>query len=716
MQKIIYIALLLSTIAVQIGLSQNTQQTDTTTNNEINAILKNIKLAEIEILGETEKKSTFSISRINLRTIEETNISDIGELISLEPNIGGIKKGAGGIDPVIRGFKYSQVAVQLNGGIRIEGGCPNRMDPTASHVNINDLSNVTIYKGPFAIKYGVNFGGLINLETFKPKYYDKFENHISIFIGTQTNHIGYKSGIRIYGGNSKVSYTVSANKNKFGNYTAGNGDVINAKADNYNIATGVGYKINNRHNITISADKSWERNVDFAALPMDERIDDTEIYSLSYQGQPMGKLFNFISAKIYLSNVNHEMDNKNRPFSDTVVAISKIHATNLGGRLAANINIAKGLLELGMNFENIKKDGKRYKWLILQPNLPHFNENIWHNAQINNTGLFAEYNYKNDKINWIFAARSDYNTATANPMIRLKPDGSAVYENKDTKSSYLNFSFSAGIIWEINTKNTISLSFGKGTRSPDMTERYIILLPVGYDPYDYLGNPKLKPETNHEIDFGYDFSSSNFGTFNSSIFFSYVTQYISAVLVPPSQVRPQTKGVLGVKTFTNINNAYLTGFEIGYNTPAKNKWQIKLKAAYTMGVNPSAKAYIIKDGEIVNEETIKNDPLPEIPPFESNVWFSYKLLKNKIVTTINLRMVAAQNKISVAYNENASPGFTVLNLKINYSYSNRLQINSGINNMLNINYYEHLNRRIIGTNSPFLEPRRLYYVNLIIKL
>jgi len=249
-----------------------------------------------------------------------------------------------------------------------------------------------------------------------------------------------------------------------------------------------------------------------------------------------------------------------------------------------------------------------------------------------------------------------------------------------------------------------------------MTERYIILLPVGYDPYDYLGNPKLKPETNHEIDFGYDFNSSNFGNFNSSIFFSYVTQYISAVLVPPSQVRPQTKGVLGVKTFININNAYLTGFEIGYNTPAKNKWQIKFNAAYTMGVNPSAKAYITKNGEIVNEETIKNDPLPEIPPFESNVWFSYKLLKNNLIATINLRMVAAQNKISVAYNEDASPGFTILNLKINYSYSNSLKINTGINNVLNTNYYEHLNRRIIGTNSPFLEPGRLYYINLIIKL
>jgi iron complex outermembrane receptor protein len=54
-----------------------------------------------------------------------------------------------GIDPVVRGFKYSQLNVQLNGGLRIEGGCPNRMDPATAHVDMNDLENITILKGPF---------------------------------------------------------------------------------------------------------------------------------------------------------------------------------------------------------------------------------------------------------------------------------------------------------------------------------------------------------------------------------------------------------------------------------------------------------------------------------------------------------------------------------------------------------------------------------------
>lgn len=513
-----------------------------------------------------------------------------------------------------------------------------------------------------------------------------------------------------------MSYTLSANRNKYGNYTSGDGEIINSSSDNYNITAGIGFRPVDGHVVKIKFDRSWGRNVDFTALPMDERTDDTKIYEFAYLGTNFNNVINFVSVKAYHSDVNHEMDNKNRPFSDTVVAISKIHAMNTGGRLSTNLNLWEGRLEIGANYEHIYKGGNRYKWLIMQPGLPNFSESIWNNARINNLGIFAEYQQTHNNLDWIISGRTDFNSASSDPMLRLKPNGDAVYENSDTDSDFFNFSFSAGVTWHVSSSSEFSVSFGKGTRSPDMIERYIILLPVGYDPYDYLGNPKLKPETNHEIDFGFSTTHIKFGTFKASVFGSYVTGYISTIRVPPSQVMPQTKGVLGVKTFINIDAAYLTGFELIYNTPVSNKWQIRINSAYTMGINPLAIVYIIENGTVVDETTVKNDPLPEIPPLETNLWFSYKFFKNKLVPEINIRAVNAQNKISEAYDEESTPGFTLLNLKINYKYNDQLQINMGINNVLNLNYYEHLNRRIIGTHTPFLEPGRLFYTNLIIKL
>ncbi len=249
-----------------------------------------------------------------------------------------------------------------------------------------------------------------------------------------------------------------------------------------------------------------------------------------------------------------------------------------------------------------------------------------------------------------------------------------------------------------------------------MTERFIILLPVGYDRYDYLGNPQLKPEANHELDLGYRFHGRNAGSLDVSGFFSYVTDYITGEQVPPSEMKPQTSGVLGVKRFVNVDEAFLAGFELSYITSAKFNWEVRFNAAYTMGWNPEAVKYIFEDGHVIDEEIISNDPLPEIPPFEINLGFSWKFYKDRFVPGLSLRYAAAQNRISEAYGEYSTPAFAVLNLDLQYRFSNYFTVYAGVKNIFNTAYYEHLNRRVIGSMQALYEPGRIFYANLIFNL
>ena len=85
------------------------------------------------------------------------------------------------------------------------------------------------------------------------------------------------------------------------------------------------------------------------------------------------------------------MDNKNRPFSDTVVAVSTIEAKNQGARVETGLNTGNASLIVGADFENIHKDGERVKTMITQPGLPVKTERLWNNALINNFGLFAGF-------------------------------------------------------------------------------------------------------------------------------------------------------------------------------------------------------------------------------------------------------------------------------------------------------------------------------------
>ncbi|MCK4407067.1 MAG: TonB-dependent receptor, partial [Bacteroidales bacterium] len=113
---------------------------------------------------------------------------------------------------------------------------------------------------------------------------------------------------------------------------------------------------------------------------------------------------------------------------------------------------------------------------------------------------------------------------------------------------------------------------------------------------------------------------------------------------------------------------------------------------------------------------IKNDPLPEIPPFESTISVFYKFLNSKIIPKVSVRLVAAQNQISQAYYEKETSGFVLADFSVNYKYNKYLSLSAGVNNIFNKAYYEHLNRRIIGSRQPLYEPGRVFFVNLILKI
>ncbi len=666
-------------------------------------------LNEVEIYGSVSQGNSFRTEIINIENLKRTNIADMGDVLRTLPNVSGIRKGATGIDPVVRGFKYNQLNVKINGA-SIEGGCPNRMDPPTAHLDLNGVKSIKVLKGPFALKQGTNFGGVILINRFQPVFYNNFENHIDISFGGQSNYTGEKSGIRIWGGTKNIYYEISGNQFKYGDYTAGNGDIIQGNANRTGAAGTVAVRLSKASTVSFIADVSQGKNIDFPTLSMDERTDDTRLFNFIYDYNNKNKKLKKIRFNVYNSNVSHEMDNKNRPFSDTVTAISVIDATDRGANFSAKIEPGWAAIELGADFRHIEKDGERDKYLIIQPNLPVKKEKIWNNASSDNLGIFGLLEKRKNKLLLTVSARMDYNKANSGILEKGE------YENANTGSHYLNFSYSGGLKWQTSENKQVNVSLGSGTRSPDLTERYILLLPVGSDPFDYIGNPQLKPETNYEVDLGYVQHFNNSGSFDFSIFFSYVRNYISSENVPPSEIKPSTPGVFGVKRFINIEKAYLSGFEVSWRSPAQKRWSTQINASYTYGVNPDAYKPVIENGKIIREEYIGNDPLPEIPPFEADLRFRYSFFNKRLIPEIFFRAVAAQNNISQAYIEKTTPGFTVMNLGINYTYSDNLFLYFGVNNIFNTTYYEHLNRITVNNHAPLYEPGRVFFINANIKL
>lgn len=684
-------------------------------------LIPEIKTLEgIEVKGlyddPTSMKLPYIRSEIHRNQIIQSPATDIGTYIRSIPNVSGIRKGGSTVDPVVRGFKYSQLNVQVDGGQKIEGGCPNRMDPAASHVEIEDLQSLEILKGPYALRYGPSFGGVIQMNTQKPTRSDRFTIDGSALIGYTSNPSGTKEHLAFMGGNRLVNFGLSANNKQNGDYLDGNGNRVNAQSKKYNIKGQFGITPGNHHQLNFSYNYSIGKDVAFAALPMDMREDKTQLMSMDYIWEIPSQDALPLRCKIYRSDVKHTMDNKERPVSDTVVAVTIVQAYNTGGRLEGGFSKGTNTFLMGIDFEHITKDGDRVKTLVLQPTMPVHTEPIWNNAVITNAGLFAEFRKPLDAFDIIASARMDLNQANCD-TIMFKKMGTVIYLNTENESRFVNVSASGGFEYRLSDRLSLSLMLGRGVRSPDMTERFITLLPVGYDNYDYLGNPSLQPEANNQADLTLRYKNPEIGNVEVNGFYSLVTDYITGEIVPPAEQKPATNGVMGVKRFYNADLARFRGFEFTYASAASLNVYLQFIAAYTRTtINEAERQIINENGEITGTEVIENDPLSEIPPFETTLVLGYKFLKGRLLPKFKGRLVAHQNYVSEAFYEQTTPGFFVAGFSCSYYHNAHFTITAGVDNIFDKAYYEHLNRRIIGSTRDYYEPGRNVYINLIFSI
>ncbi len=679
-------------------------------------------LNPFEVIADRDEPLPYVRSIVSAEMMERDGARDLGDYLRSMPNVSAVRKGGTQLDPVIRGFKFSQLNVQLNNGHYIEGGCPNRMDPTMAHIETEEIQRIEVFKGPYALRYGVSMGGVINLITHQAKPYENFEIHTKAIMGWESNWNGYTQNIAVNGGNKYVFFRLAGGNKDYGHYYAANSQKINSSFNKYYFHGQLGFQPMKNHQMMFSYMSSQGRDVMFAALPMDERMDDTHLYSFDYKAKNLTPVFTSLEAKIYSSKVSHTMDNKNRSFSDTVAAVSFIDPLVIGDRIEAIFEINENSkLYVGQDFHTTTKSGDRTKNMIAQPPTPAGGfpvpvDAIWNNAALSNLGFFSEYNHKLNDWEFMAAARIDFNQASSDSILIKHPMMGVLYEyGADTaETKYTNFSASAAVTRHLSEKFSLSLALGRGVRSPDMTERFIILLPVGFDKFDYLGNPKLKPEINNEVDLTLTYKEEKIGRAEINVFYSLVQDFISAKRLPPSEIKPLTNSVLGVKQFYNAEQANFMGFEIAYSTPQDYKWGLDLAASYTMGTIDEATKHITDStGAIIDDEVVTDDPISEIPPMELNASLHYKFMKSKLVPLINFRYVADQNRVSEAFSEEATPGFLLLNASLSYKHNDNLRFNTGVQNIFNTLYYEHLNRRMIGTSQKLYEPGRVFYVNVI---
>ena len=620
---------------------------------------------------------------------------DAGSYLGQLPGISTVKKGASyGFDPVLRGFQKERLLVLIDGVQSAHEACPNRMDPPASQVALNSMSSVDIQKGPYSLRYGMAFGGLINFTSVKPRFTPALK-------GLGRLSVGYESNLGAFRSEGMAGITARAYDFRlFGayaqghDYTDGEGMLIPADFNRLNLGARLAVKAGKRQILTFSADHNRSEDVDFAALPMDLRKDHTWLLKATHRVQIQQKQLQNWSSSVFATIVDHRMDNLLKPLDPRMMnAWVDAQTFTYGARTETQWSFDKTYLYAGADFKSEEAIGDRMREFLMGPMAGQIaTDDAWQHGRITHTGLFAEWHLpaprrgKGQTI-FILSGRLDYNSATA-----LEPSENFLELYSNTNTTQINPGFSAGFNHSLNEQTSLAVWLGRAQRSPGISERFIHFLAIGSDPYEMLGNPQLKPEKNNQADFLFRWQTQQLA-FRFNAFGSLMQDYIS------SQIRDDLSPVLpnspGVRQYINIDRALMAGFEVGFRqmTPAAGLQQM-LNMSYTYGQNLTTQ-----------------EALPEIPPLELRYRLNGSYLHDRLRPELSLRYALAQKRIATSYGETATPAFYVIDLAVAWQSEKTGSLRLGVNNLLDRAYYEHLNRSVRGAAPrPIYNPGRSFFV------
>ncbi|WP_163717370.1 TonB-dependent receptor domain-containing protein [Mangrovibacterium lignilyticum] len=617
---------------------------------------------------------------------------DAGNLLDRFMAISSIRKsGSYGFDPVIRGFKYDQVNLVIDGVQGATAGCPNRMDPSSSQVPMNMINQVEIVKGPYSLRYGNAFGGTVNFKSAGLDFSEagKLGGRLSSSYETNGN-ISRTEGL--------ANYTNRFSDLKlFGAYATGDdykdgdGMTVPASFNRRNLGGKLGIKLTDSQELSAMLANNYAENVDFPTLPMDLRKDDTWLFNLGHAAHFSKSNLTNWETSLYATKVNHTMDNYDKLINPRMVdAITFAKTQNFGGRTEMHFDFEKSYLFAGTDMRVEKAEGERQRTMLMGPMAGMtVYDNVWQDAQIRKNGVFAEYHLPGESYQLVFSGRLELNHAeTQNPDAAF----SDLYEG-DLTSDLVNPAFSLGGTKILTNRFSAGLWLGLTQRSPGLAERYINYFPIGLDPYELVGNPNLKAETNKQIDLVLSWKSKQ-TNINLNAFSAFIGNYISSEI--RDDLIPRMTSAPGVRQYINIDQALHAGFELSWKQQyGEHLYQIA-ELAYTYGKN--------KDS---------GEALPEIPPMEFRYRIVGSFIRQKLQAEISFRHSFKQDRIATSYGENETPAFNVVDLKANYLITSAISVNTGVNNLLDEAYYEHLSRNMTGSSRPLYSPGRSFYFSLV---
>ena len=636
-----------------------------------------INLENIIVTGEDISQATIITNELK-RLTQPRNVADMfGDAVGFAL----VKRSTYAIDPVLRSFSEDRLNVQYDCGMKTTNACPNRMDPVTTHIAPEEIEKIEVIRGPFAVRYGSNFGGVINLQSKSAASY-KDGLHGNLETGFESNGSSFTGrGGLIYKKN-KFDFNTSLEYRSYGDYTDGVGATVPASFNAFDYSIKTGYNATEKQRVQLTWRQTFARDIMHAGLPMDSPKDDSYLVGLDYNYKMVSNTIKSIKTKVYYSYVDHIMNNYKRPSFMRVAAQTPVQAAMYGGKIEMNLQKSENTnWFVGVDLEHKSRDGNRNleikKNMMGMPLNPHVFKklDVWQQGYVNDFGLFVtpKFNLKNN-YKLAVGLRSDFVNAgmnNPNPMFESVVGGAIGVQKETNISGFITLKkrFDNG---------EYQFSFGSGVKTATMTERFINRFTLGNDPYELIGNPYLKPERNNQIEFSINKHLKK-ATLGTNVFYSSIKDMIIGK-IDPSTASTGMSMMPFVKRFVNISSASQYGGEFYFDYHFTPNWTAHTDVSYVYAQNNDW-----------------DEPLVHIAPLRSHV--NVKYTKTKIWAMLEAKFVTDQERFAPQSGEMRTPGYGVFNVKAGYKINDKINFGMSVLNLTDRAYADHMNFSYKNTNT-----------------
>ena len=624
--------------------------------------------------------------------------SDGGDFLTQINGVSMSRFGGRGIEPIVRGQSQTRLNILLDGAY-IHGGCPNRMDPPASWAALETYESVTVLKGVQTLANGGGgSGGTVLFERDTRDLAQEKGVHGRISTLFSNNGIKHDVLADVIAAGEKVYLRGIGEIKKVDNYEDGDGREVRSSYDHEQGGFIVGYTPTEDRLFEFSFERNSFSDALYPGASMDSPTEDGDIFRLRYLDKPASDKIDNIKAEVYLSDVDHLMDNYSlRPNMGMKMATPTTSKTT-GGRVVLDSTIGNTQWKYGIDMQRNERNAVSNN-MTSGTAVPA--GILWPDNDIQQLGIFAEGTTKiASKAKLKYGLRVDKVDATAdkaNTSINgHSPNQSYNYYYGVTAEDQSETNVGGLLRYERELGTGLSFFTGlsRSVRTADATERGMNKwTPPAKAAARWIGNPNIKPEKHHQFDVGLS-KKTNKLALSGVMFFDKVNDYILR-----DTARGQS-GILrsdGAEIYRNVD-AELYGLELEGKLSLTSNLDLSGSLAYVRGTNT----------------TDDDRPIAQTPPLNGKLQLDYSRGKWGVGTRINF--ASNQDRIDVLSKQEVgeTAGHETLDLYGNYQLNKIFSVRAGIDNVLDKNYAEHASRsNIMDTDAIKVnEPGRTVWLKL----